>query len=117
MHRFRDLKVYQKAISLTKEIRRLTKTFPKEEMFSLTSQMNRAGDSIALNIAEGAGNYSRKEFSKFLGYSIRSGYECICCLDIALENTFIVPPERDRLFKKIDEVVAMLVGLRKSLTK
>lgn len=117
MHRFRELKVYQKAISLTKEIRQLTKTFPKEEMFSLTSQMNRAGNSIALNIAEGAGNYSRKEFSKFLGYSIRSGYECTCCLDIALENTFIVPPERDRLFKKIDEVVAMLVGLRKSLTK
>lgn len=50
MHRFRELEVYQMAISLTKEIRQLTKKFPKEEMFSLTSQMIRAGDSIALNI-------------------------------------------------------------------
>ena len=117
MHRFRELKVYQKAISLTKEIRQLTKRFPKEEPYSLTSQMNRAGDSNALNIAEGAGNYSRKEFSKFLVYSIRSGYESFCCLDIALENAFIDQVERERLFEKIDEVIAMLVGLRKSLTR
>ena len=86
-------------------------------MFSLASQMNRAGDSIALNIAEGAGNYSQKEFSKFLVYSIRSAYECIGCLDIALENKFINPDEKESVFKNIDEVIAMLVGLQKSLLK
>ncbi len=79
--------------------------------------MNRAGDSIALNIAEGAGNYSRKEFSRFLGYSIRSAYECIGCLDIAYENKFIGTGEKENVFKKIDEVIAMLVGLQKSLLK
>ncbi len=79
--------------------------------------MNRAGDSIALNIAEGAGNYSRKEFSKFLSYSIRSAYECIGCLDIALMNKFIDPEEKGCVFKNIDEVIAMLVGLQKSLLK
>ncbi len=77
--------------------------------------MNRAGDSIALSIAEGAGNYSRKEFSKFLGYSIRSAYECIGCLDIAFENTFINSDEKEDIFKKTDEVIAMLVRLQKSL--
>ena len=117
MHRFKELIVYQKALTLTREIRQLTKRFPKEEMYSLTSQMNRAGDSIALNIAEGAGNYSKKEFSKFLGYLIRSAYECVGCLDIALENKFINPDEKESVFKNIDEVIAMLVGLQKRLLK
>jgi four helix bundle protein len=117
MHRFKELKVYQKALLLTHEIRQMTKQFPKDEMFSLTSQMNRAGDSIALNIAEGAGNFSKKEFSKFLNYSIRSSYECIGCLDIALENGFITRERREKVFKNIDEIVAMLVGLQKSLQR
>jgi four helix bundle protein len=91
-----------------------TKKFPKEEMFVLSSQFRRASDSIILNIAEGSGNSSKKEFAHFLDYSIRSGYECIGCLDIALELEYISTNVHQELFRQVDEIIAMLVGLQKS---
>jgi four helix bundle protein len=67
----------------------LIKIFPRDELFGLISQFKRAADSIVLNIAEGAGNSSNKEFIHFLDYSIRSSFECKGCLDIARENKYI----------------------------
>jgi four helix bundle protein len=52
--KFENLQVWQRALDLTDEVDRLTKTFPKDELYVLTSQMKRAADSVALNIAEGA---------------------------------------------------------------
>ena len=72
MHRFRDLHVYQRALQLTKMVRKATKKFPKDEQFGLKAQFRRASDSISLNISEGAGNNSKREFSRFLAYSIRA---------------------------------------------
>lgn len=117
MHKFKDLKVYQKALLFTKLVRVATKKFPKEELFILTSQFKRAADSIVLNIAEGAGNTSKKEFSHFLDYSIRSGFECLGCLDIALENEFVTKNVYDEIAFAVNEIVAMLYGLQKSLKK
>ena len=65
MHKYEDLNVYQKTLVYTKTVRTQTRIFPKEELYSLTSQFRRAVDSIVLNIAEGAGNYSDKEFARF----------------------------------------------------
>ncbi len=79
MHNFKKLKVYDKAIDLSCDVRKMLKGYPREEMFSLSQQFRRAVDSIALNVAEGSGNSSDKEFSRFLDYSIRSAYECVCC--------------------------------------
>ncbi|MDE3057928.1 MAG: four helix bundle protein [Bacteroidota bacterium] len=117
MHKFRELKVYQKAVVLSHNVRELTKKFPKEEIYVLSSQLRRAADSIALNTAEGAGNSSRKEFSKFIGYSVRPAYECIACLDIAEKSNYNSDAERKRYFAQIDEIIAMLIGLQKSLNK
>jgi four helix bundle protein len=89
----------------------------KDEMFSLTSQFRRAVDSIVLNISEGAGNRSDKEFAKFLDYAIRSAHECVGCNDIALVNTYINKQTHQELFGKVDEIIAMLIGLQKTLTK
>ena len=113
MHRFRELKVYQKALQFTKRVRKETKLFPKEELFVLTSQFRRAADSIILNIAEGSGNTSKKEFARFLDYSIRSGYECNGCLDIALVLEYLSSRTHQELFLQVDEIIAMLVGLQK----
>lgn len=64
---FRDLVVWQKAMDLVTEIYRVTQRFPKEEIFSLVSQVRRASVSIPSNIGEGQGRLSEKEFRQFLG--------------------------------------------------
>jgi four helix bundle protein len=115
MHNFRELKAYGKALGFTKTVRLTTTKFPKDELFSLTSQFRCAADSIVLNIAEGAGNRSDKEFAKFLDYSIRSGHECIGCIDVALANEFISEKSHKSLFGEVDEIIAMLIGFQRSL--
>lgn len=117
MHDFKKLIVYQKALDFSQVIRKTTRTFPKDELFGLTSQFRRAADSIVLNIAEGAGNSTKKEFSRFLDIAIRSGFECIGCLDIARNNEYISNEEYEVLLLDIKEITAMLYGLKKSLTK
>jgi four helix bundle protein len=117
MHRFHELKVYRKAIRFTKMVREVTKTFPRQEVFVLTSQSVRAADSIALNIAEGEGNTSKREFAKFIGYSIRFGYECVACSDIVLEQGYISEKHHQDIFQHVDGIIAMLVGLHKSLQR
>ena len=72
-------------------------------------------DSIALNIAEGAGNLSNKDFAGFLTYSIRPGFECLGCLDIALENNFITGTIHATTLSDIHEIIEILFGLRKQL--
>ena len=115
MHKFKELDVYKKALTFTRVVRETTKRFPKDELYVLTSQFRRATDSIVLNIAEGAGNSSKKEFARFLDYSIRSGFECLGCLDISLENKFIEASEHTTLTERANELIAMLYGLKKSL--
>lgn len=115
MHNFKKLNVYDKAIDLGCDVRKMIKKYPKEEMFALSQQFRRAVDSIALNIAEGSGNSSDKEFSRFLDYSIRSAYECICCLDISKKNDFIDSKQYDLMFANTDEIIAMLFGLQKKI--
>ena len=72
---YRDLIVWQKAIELTVCIYRLTCTFPKEELYGLSSQMRRASVSVASNIAEGRGRLNTAEFRQFLGLAQGSVYE------------------------------------------
>lgn len=111
MHKYEDLKVYHKSLEYTRVVRECTQRFPKDELYILTSQFRRAADSIVLNIAEGAGNFSSNEFGRFLSYSIRSGFECKGCIDIATINGFI-PTEKNEILKNnVNEIVAMLNGL------
>ncbi|MEW5798912.1 MAG: four helix bundle protein [Bacteroidota bacterium] len=117
MHNFRKLLIYQKSIKFTSAARRVMKKFPKEEMWALSSQFRRAADSIALNIAEGSGNESSKEAIKFLRYSIRSAYECLCCIDIAVENEYLKPSDSKTVEQFVDEIIKMLVALQKTISK
>lgn len=116
MHQFRKLLVYQKALSLSTTVRKISRGFPREELFGLTSQLLRAAYSIVLNIAEGAGRRTHKDFSRYLDTAIASAYECLACFDIALANEFIDSGSHHRLNAAVEEVIAMLVGLQKSLT-
>jgi len=73
--KFEQLLVWRKAIDLTRIVYELTLQFPLDELFILKSQIKRASDSIALNIAEGSTEQTNAEFKKFLSYSIRSAIE------------------------------------------
>ena len=72
MKTHQDLDVWNESIDLTKIIYDFTKSFPRHELFGLSSQMQRSAVSVASNIAEGASRGSNKEFIKFLHYSIGS---------------------------------------------
>jgi four helix bundle protein len=96
-------------------VRETTKRFPKDELFVLSSQFRRAADSFVLNIAEGAGNPSKRRFARFLDYSIQSGFECLGCLDISLENKFIEISDHTTMAEQANELIAMSYGLKKSL--
>ncbi len=68
--KFEKLIIWQKAMDFGEEIHKLSLTFPKSEMYNLSSQILRASDSVALNISEGSIEQSKAEFGRFLGYSI-----------------------------------------------
>lgn len=114
-HNFRNLKIYQRAIDFTVEIYKLSKTFPKDELYGLTSQIRRAATSISLNIAEGSGNNSEKEFKRFLEIALRSDYEVMTCLEIALRLNYYERNDFEMLITEADEIAAMITGFSKSL--
>jgi four helix bundle protein len=113
--KFESLKVWQKAINLSIAIDLVTKSFPKEELYVLTSQVKRACDSISLNIAEGSTNQSNAEFARFLSYAIRSNIEVVSCLHLAINRNIMNQNDFDSIYKQCEEIHAMLIALKKSL--
>jgi four helix bundle protein len=80
---FRDLQVWQRAIQLSVAIYRLTKEFPREELYGLSSQIRRSAVSVPSNIAEGHGRLSTCEYRQFLGIARGSNFELQTQLEIA----------------------------------
>ena len=85
---FRDLLIWQKSIKLVTQIYEVTKIFPKEEAFGLTSQMRRCAVSIPSNIAEGHGRNSTRDYLRFLQIATGSLYELQTQLVIANNLSF-----------------------------
>jgi four helix bundle protein len=113
--KFEKLIVWQKAIDLSADVHQLTKSFPKEELYVLTSQIKRAADSVALNIAEGSTGQSNPEFNKFLGYALRSNIEVVSCLYLAQKRDLISQTDFDKIYSQCKEILSMLNALRFSL--
>ena len=111
MQDFRKLKVWQKAHQLVLLYYELTRRFPKEELFGLTSQMRRASVSIASNIAEGAGRRSNADFARLLhvaqGSASELEYQCLLSRDLEYLST----PQHTRFEAAIVEVRKMLTSL------
>lgn len=112
---FRELKVWQAGIDLTEQVYTLTKQFPKEEMYGLTSQIRRAVVSVPSNIAEGHGRDSTKEFLHFLSIAVGSLFEVETQLIIAQRLGYLDKSNLQPLLFKIEEISKMLKGLQKSL--
>jgi len=89
MHNFRELKIWQKSISLVTDVYGNTMSFPNSEKFGLTNQIRRSAVSVPSNIAEGCGRNSDKELVHFLGISNGSSFELETQLIIAQNLKFI----------------------------
>lgn len=113
--KFEKLKVWQKALDLADGIDKMTKNFPREEVYVLTSQMKRAADSISMNIAEGSTGQSKPEFKKFLRYSLRSDIEVVNCLHLTIRRGYITEDIFKKNYQACEEILIMISALIKSL--
>ena len=115
--KFEKLEVWQKALALSGWIHELTKKFPRDELFVLTSQMKRAADSVVLNIAEGSTGQTNAEFRQFLSYALRSAVEVVACLHLALNRNLIDRRQFDLYSAKAETIIKMTQALRKALSR
>jgi four helix bundle protein len=114
--KFEKLEIWKLAVDYSNDVHLLTRKFPKEETFNLTTQFKRAADSVSLNIAEGSIGQSDLEQKKFIGYSIRSVAECVNCLYLAIKRGYIDQDEFDRFYKRAEELMAKTTKFRNSIT-
>jgi four helix bundle protein len=112
---FKDLVVWQRAIALTIDIYKLTAKFPETEKFGLTSQMRRAAVSIASNISEGYGRFTKGEYIQFVGHARGSCSEVETQIVIAKALGFGAPTNLDSAENLCDDVGRLLGALMKSL--
>jgi four helix bundle protein len=113
--KFENLNVWKKALNFSSDIHVLTGTFPKEEMFILSTQIKRAADSVVLNIAEGSTGQTNAEFKRFLSYSIRSCIEVVACLHIGSKRNIISDSQFKNYYSQAEEIIIMLQALKKSI--
>ena len=116
MNNYKELKIWQKSVDLAARIYEITKDFPREEMYGLTSQIRRCAISIPSNIAEGAGRNSKKEFNNFLGISNGSSCELETHMIIAQKAKIIDLSLLKSVQEQIEEVQKMNRSLKRSLT-
>jgi four helix bundle protein len=114
-YNFENLEVWKIALKITLEVYSLTKKFPSEEKFGLTSQFRRAATSIALNIAEGSGEPTSKLFILFIERAKASALECVACKKIAIELKYLKSKEVEILQELLQSEYFKLIGLKKSL--
>lgn len=113
----KKLDVWKKAIDLVRQIYDLTKTFPKNEDYSLTSQMRRAAISVPSNISEGAARQTKKEFIQFLHMAQGSLSELDTQIEIAKRLGYFSEDQNKKTLEIMQDVDRMLSGLIKSLKK
>jgi four helix bundle protein len=116
MQSFKDLKVWEKAHKLTLDIYTVTARFPKEEQYSLTSQIRRASASICANIAEGCGRGSDADFGRFLQMAMGSASEVEYHVLLAHDLKFVQEPVYKKLDAAVTEIKRMLASLIKKIS-
>ena len=115
MRNHKDLIVWQKSMLLVRRVYEVTRTFPHEEMFGLTSQMRRAAVSIPSNIAEGYGRIYDKERINFFSIALGSASELETQLMISEDLGFTVNSDIAELSSLNNEVIRMLTSLIKGI--
>ena len=115
--RFEELRVWQSALRLSNEIDIVAESFPKKELYSLSSQIKRAADSVVLNIAEGSTGQSKPEFKRFLRIALRSAIEVVACLFVARTRSYIEEPAFKKYYCEYELLCKMITKLIDSLAQ
>lgn len=113
--RFEKIEVWQMARRYNRAIYEVTRQFPADEKFGLTSQIRRAAVSISSNIAEGSGRNSDVDFSHFLEIAYGSLMETVSQLFLSLDESFITQEAFDDVTADADRLASKIVALSKSL--
>ena len=113
--KFEKLIIWQKAMDFGENINNLTIDFPDKERFNLSSQISRASDSIALNIAEGSIGQSNPEQQKFIGYAMRSLAEVVTCLLKAKRRKYLSEDDFTTFYNESFSLMNMISAFRKNI--
>jgi four helix bundle protein len=111
------LLAWRKSMDLVVVVYELTKTFPLDEMYALTSQIRRASVSVPSNISEGAAGRSAIQFRNYLSIAIGSLNEISTQLEIAYRVGYLDRNKLNDIENRVDECLALTYGLRKSLSQ
>jgi len=113
--KFEKLIIWQNAMEFGETINDSARKFPKEELYNLSSQIRRAADSIALNIAEGSTFQTNPEFKKFMGYAIRSLAEVVTCLHKAKKRDYISEEEFKKQYEFAWNLMNMMIAFTRNI--
>jgi four helix bundle protein len=113
---FEKLNVYQKAIDFADAACSLTRGFPRGYFF-LANQLNRAALSVAANIAEGNGRFTKPDRKNFFGIARGSVQECVPLLELAARQRLLEPDRHKQLKGNLEEIAKMISGLIKGLDR
>lgn len=113
--KFEKLIIWQNAMIMGEDVDSIADSFPKKEMYNLSSQIRRAAESIALNISEGSIVQSIPEFRKFMGYAIRSLAEVVSCLYKVRNRKYITEEVFDYKYEEAFNLMNMMISFRNKL--
>ena len=112
MFNFENLEAWKQARVYASSVYRLTKTFPREEVFGLTSQIRRAAVSVSSNSAEGASRHSRADYAHFVEIAAGSLFETVSLALIAQDQGYLAPAKLQALYAEAETLSRLVSGLR-----
>jgi four helix bundle protein len=107
--------VWQRSVEFAGNIYAITRSFPQDEQFGLTSQMRRASVSVSSNVAEGSSRSSDKDFARFVEVAYGSLMEVVSQASIASQQSLLTKPQFDNVYAEAEQIARKLSGLRNTL--
>ncbi len=113
-YNFRSLEVWQLGMDLVNRTYSLSRKFPSNEKFALTSQIRRAAISVPLNLAEGSIRHSKADFAHFIRFSLGSLVEVMTCLEISEQQNYLNKSDMKGIDELIEKLYFKLLALDRS---
>ncbi len=114
---YKELDIWKKGIDIVNRIYTITSSFPKEELYGMTTQMRRSSVSIPTNIAEGFVRYHNKEYRQFLYVALGSCAELETQIIVSLNQKYLFKKDSEELLEQLDHESRMLMNMIKSVSR